>query len=132
MFILDRLKQYITQNDKDYIFYKNFHDIFIELLFFDYPKMRFTGSENDILDFRKVSMFCRNDPIEIIVRYTRTSNMKPLSHVENMLLDNAKNLINEEIIENHSLMVSMFSGLSNARDSDWGDTRKLWKISKFL
>jgi hypothetical protein len=118
--MLDRLKQYISQNDKDYIFYKNFYDIFIELIYFDYPKMLFTGSDNDILDLNKASMFCRNDPIEIIVRYTRTSNMKPLSHVENMLLDNAKNLIEKEIIEKQSLNISLFSGLSHARDSDWG------------
>lgn len=117
--MLKRLKQYFIQKDNDYIFYKRFHDIIDELFYFDYEQMKFTGSNTDVLDFSKSSMFWWNDPIEIITN-TREKNCKLLSDEERVLLVNTGNLIKRVDKGVCPLEISKFSGLSNANASDYG------------
>jgi hypothetical protein len=65
-------------------------------------------------------MFWWNDPIEIIKRYTKRKNRIPFKNMEELLLKSVENLFTEEDIGMQTLELSKFSGLSNARDLDWG------------
>jgi len=89
-------------------------------MYFDYKKMTFTGSDDDVLDFSKPSMFYHNDSIEIMVAHTKRKHCKPLSDNEKVLAMNINNLIEQDINENKSLKISLFSGLTNANAPDYG------------
>ena len=118
--MLKRFKQKIIQNDKNYSLHKIVFDIENKLQNFNYNRMKFTGSEKDILDFSKPSMFYWNDPVECIVHYTNRRNYNLKNDKEKMLLINIEKLIEEICTGIQSLKISVFSGLSAARDSDWG------------
>ncbi len=118
--MINRLRQYFIRNDENCKFYKKQYEIFDELMNFNYSKMLFTGSSDDILDLNKTSMFLWNDPIEIIVRHTRILNCKPLSNAEIMLLKNTKNLIKTTNMGKRFLKIAEFSGITHANDLDWG------------
>jgi hypothetical protein len=118
-----RIKQHIINNDSRYLYYKKFNVVFNKFLSFEYKKMIFTGSEEDVLDFSNQSMFYRNDPIEIIMAHTKRKNCKPLSTKEEELAKNINDLIKEDTKENQSLEISLFSGLSNANAHDYGSLK---------
>ena len=118
--MFNRIKQYLINNDNNYLYYKKFHDILNEFMYFDYKKMTLSNSDDDVLDFSKSSMFYNNDSIEIMVTHTKRKNCKPLSDNEKLLAMNINNLIKQDIIENKSLKISLFSGLTNAKALDYG------------
>jgi hypothetical protein len=121
-----RIWQYFINNDNEYIFYKRFYSVFYELLNFKYKQMIYAGEgttlpneKGYILDFSKSSMFCYNDPIEIIVLRTKRNIFKPMNCIEKQLLTSIENLIIKTEVEERNIKYSQFSGLVNARDYDW-------------
>jgi len=118
--MFNRIKQYIIKNDKNCLYYKKYHDLLNELIYFDYKKMTFTGSDDDVIDFSKPSMFYNNDSIEMIIALTKKKNCRPLNNSENELIMNINNLIKQDINENQFLKISLFSGLTNANAPDYG------------
>jgi len=122
--MLNRNKHHLISNDDKYIFHNKFNDIIHSIKHFNYVKMKYTGSDEDILDFGKPSMFWSNDPVEIIIRHTKKRDCKPLNDKENILLVSIENLKKEKIEEKQYLEISNFSGLSAANDYDYGTIEK--------
>ena len=119
------LRQYLVKNDNGNNFYKKNNDVLDELKNFEYEKMTFTNSKESILDFSKSSMFLNNDPFEVMVKYTKRPNFKPITNEEKKLLQSIDTLITTENKGVQSLKVAMFSGLSNTRyDVDYETLEK--------
>jgi hypothetical protein len=129
MDIFSKLMQIIIQNrikkDEGYLYLNNYYNVFNNLINFDFKKMTYTGSEEDILDFSKESMFWTNDPIEILIKYTNKNGINSLNDKEKLyhekrLSQNVGNLIEEMPTHIQRLEIKNFSGLTSARDLDYG------------
>jgi hypothetical protein len=79
------------------------------------------GFEERIINFSIPSMFFYNDPIMIIVRRSIGRGVfATRDETEKKLLENINNLIEEVEKTGQEMDISQFSGLTNARDKDWG------------
>jgi len=122
--MLEQISKYFIKNNANYIFYENYHYIMNKLLSFEYQKMKFEDSNNCILNLNDQSMYWWNDHIECIVKYTKRKSCKPLTNKEKLLLENTSNIVEMTHINNITLDMLNFSGLSNASDQDWGTLKK--------
>lgn len=121
------IKRCLINNDNEYINNQKFHTIFNKLLDFEYKQMTYAGEgiilpneKGYILNFDKSSMFCYNDPIELIVMDIRRRKcIKSLNIVEKQLFESIENLIIKTDIGEKRIKYSQFSGVVNARDYDW-------------